>query len=167
MRMRGQRNLMDKMTLAEYWRRIGQPKREAFGSVSKAELQNLLAGKAPPPAAKKKAISTEQAFALLLQAHDVTGFVQEHKFAKDAEPPRQFRFDFAFPDRLMAGNWRLAVEIEGITDQGGRHQRMDGFAIDLEKYELALELGWVVYRITPKMARSLRSIEMIRSLLGE
>lgn len=167
MRMRGQRKLMDKMTLDEYWRRIGQPKREAFGSVSKAELDNLLGGKPQKPASKKKAISTEQAFALLLQAHDVTGFVQEHEFAKDADPPRKFRFDFAFPDRPMAGNWRLAVEIEGITVQGGRHQRKDGFAIDLEKYELALELGWVVYRITPKMARSMRAIEMIRSLLDE
>lgn len=58
--------------------------------------------------------------------------------------PRKWRADFAhMPSRCL-------IEIEGITKQGGRHQRMDGFQKDGEKYLAAFLGGWTVIRLTSK-----------------
>lgn len=59
-------------------------------------------------------------------------------------PTRRWRFDFAFPSRM------IAVEYEGMTRQGGRHQRFSGFVADTEKYNEAALLGWKVIRVTAK-----------------
>lgn len=56
-------------------------------------------------------------------------------------PTRQWRFDFAWVDH------KFAVEIEGLTYGGGRHQRLHGFLGDAEKYESAMLLGWTVFRV--------------------
>ena len=64
-------------------------------------------------------------------------FEREFRFAS----PRRWRFDFCWPER------KLAVEIEGLTPDSGRHQRIGGFIADCEKYEAALRLGWTVYRV--------------------
>jgi very-short-patch-repair endonuclease len=63
----------------------------------------------------------------------------EYRFA----PPRRWRFDVAFPDRM------LAVEIEGGVWSGGRHTRPTGFLRDAEKYNRAAILGWRLLRFTP------------------
>ena len=71
-------------------------------------------------------------------------------------PERRWRFDLSWRDRM------LAVEVEGLTYDGGRHQRPDGFEKDIEKYQAAQELGWTVIRVTPrqiKMGKALRTIE--------
>ena len=81
----------------------------------------------------------EESFALMVASLDLAGgMVREHRF----HATRQWRFDFAWPARMVA------VEIEGITGgAGGRHQRAAGFVADAEKYEAALALGWTVYRV--------------------
>ena len=56
---------------------------------------------------------------------------------------RRWRFDFA---ELTL---RIAVEIEGGSRQGGRHNRHDGFVKDMEKYNRATVLGWKLLRCTP------------------
>lgn len=60
---------------------------------------------------------------------------------------RQWRFDFAFPEK------KLAVEVEGgIHLSGrrqGRHTRGAGFEDDCQKYNVATILGWRVMRVTP------------------
>ncbi len=56
---------------------------------------------------------------------------------------RRWKFDFAEPDT------RVAVEIEGIVFWGqrrSRHQTARGYEGDCEKYNAAVELGWVVLR---------------------
>ena len=64
--------------------------------------------------------------------------VREFRFA----PPRRWRFDFAWPTK------KVALEVEGLAfHYGGRHQRVDGFCNDAEKYESALSDGWRVYRV--------------------
>ena len=73
----------------------------------------------------------------LRQNGDIPTPTREYRFA----PPRRWRFDFAWPDH------KLAVEIEGITYDGGRHQRVEGFIADCHKYEVALMQGWRVYRV--------------------
>lgn len=67
--------------------------------------------------------------------------VTEHRFAS----PRRWRFDFAWPEQMVA------VELEGGVWTGGRHTRGAGFEADCEKYNEAFALGWRVFRLTGKM----------------
>jgi hypothetical protein len=88
------------------------------------------------------------AFPLHCQAWNIPQPVAEFRFAA----PRRFKFDWAWPDRL------IAVEIEGIVYPtvrgehrlGGRHVSVAGFTRDIEKYALAFTLGWTVLRVLPK-----------------
>ena len=75
-----------------------------------------------------------------LIGHGFSGFELEYCF----HPTRRWRFDVAFPER------KIALEIEGITKGGGRHQRIVGFEDDIEKYLNAQALGWRIVRVTPK-----------------
>lgn len=70
--------------------------------------------------------------------------VQELRF----HPVRKWRFDFAWPDRM------LAVEIEGGTRTKGRHTQGSGFEKDCEKYNAALLAGWHILRFTGAMVNS-------------
>lgn len=65
----------------------------------------------------------------------------EYKF----HPSRRWRFDGAYPDRMVA------YEIEGGVWSGGRHTRAEGFTNDCIKYNEAALLGWQVYRFTASM----------------
>ena len=76
-----------------------------------------------------------------MMAWDLPEPIAEHRFA----PPRRFRFDFAWPDKL------IAVELEGGVWARGRHVRGKGYESDCEKYNLAQALGWSVYRFTSGM----------------
>ncbi len=84
---------------------------------------------------------------------------QEYRF----HPDRKWRFDFAWPDS------RLAVEIEGLTRGGGRHQRMTGYTSDCEKYREAVRLGWRVLRYTSieMQERPAQIVEEVAERLGE
>ena len=89
--------------------------------------------------------------------------IPEFKF----HPNRKWRFDFAWPAQ------KVAVEIEGITRGYGRHQRVEGFLGDCEKYEAALLLGWRVYRVPGQWVLSGRRdiwrpevMETLRALLA-
>jgi very-short-patch-repair endonuclease len=93
-------------------------------------------------------------------------FEREYRF----HPVRRWRFDFAFPDEM------LAVEVEGITYYGknkdgsmklGRHQTGKGMENDLEKYDEAMRLGWNIYRCSQKMVTSGRAVETILLLLQQ
>lgn len=64
---------------------------------------------------------------------------KEHQFA----PNRKFRMDYF-------GEWggiRFAVELEGGIYIKGRHLRPGGFLRDMEKYNLAAQLGIFVFRV--------------------
>lgn len=62
----------------------------------------------------------------------------EYRFAY----PRRWRFDFAWPDALVA------VELEGGHFVSGRHSRGVGFRQDCDKYNAAVLAGWRVLRFT-------------------
>ena len=79
----------------------------------------------------------EEVFLHWLRYEGIPEPEREYKF----HDTRKWRFDFAWPDV------KVAVEVEGLTHGGGRHQRLAGFIADCEKMEAALIYGWVVYRI--------------------
>lgn len=65
--------------------------------------------------------------------------VWEHRFATH----RRWRFDYAWPDRMVA------LEVEGGVWTQGRHTRGKGYLADIEKYNAAQVMGWTVIRCTP------------------
>ncbi len=64
---------------------------------------------------------------------------------------RGWRFDAAWP---ASGT---ALEVEGVTAAGGRHQRVAGYSEDCLKYSWASILGWTLIRVTPGMIRDGRA----------
>lgn len=77
---------------------------------------------------------------------------REHQF----HPDRKWRFDFAWPEKL------LAAEVDGVLwGKGGRHQRPAGYQKDAEKLNTAILLGWRVLRFTQADITSLMALTMI------
>lgn len=73
------------------------------------------------------------------------------------DPARKWRFDFAWPMQ------KIAVELEGLTRQGGRHQRRDGYARDCEKYRAAALAGWLVLRY-PAADMQTRPVQLVEDV---
>jgi hypothetical protein len=84
---------------------------------------------------------TLETLLLQLVAAGIPPPVLEHRFA----PPRRWRFDLAWPDRM------LALELQGATFVSGRHTRGVGYHADCEKFNQAVLDGWRVLQITPAM----------------
>lgn len=82
--------------------------------------------------------------------------VKEYLF----HPTRKWRFDYAFVEA------KVALEVEGGVHTGGRHIRPRGFLGDMEKYNSAATLGWLVLRTTPDQLRTLSTVEMIREAIN-
>ena len=61
---------------------------------------------------------------------------REYRF----HPVRKWRFDFCYPNSMVA------VEVEGAAWSRGRHTRGKGFLNDCLKYNSAVILGWKLIR---------------------
>lgn len=92
---------------------------------------------------------------LLCNAYDWPTPEQEFRF----HPVRRWRFDFAFPDLM------IAIEAEGGVYSQGRHVRGTGFEADCEKYNTATLMGWSVLRFTKKTIESGEAAIMIEKLV--
>lgn len=113
--------------------------------------------KRPKKAGAKSAPSVlEETLALQIRALKLPPPVREYIF----HPVRKWRFDFAWPEFL------LACEVEGGTATGGRHVTPAGFRADCDKYAAAMLLRWDVYRCTGAMVRSGAAVETIQQLLA-
>ena len=97
----------------------------------------------------------EAELALMLEARGLPAPVREYRF----DPQRRWRFDFAWPDRM------LAVEIEGGTWSAGRHTRGSGYEADLEKYNAAALSGWTVLRFSGGQVHDGRAVKLIEAAL--
>ena len=80
--------------------------------------------------------------------------VREYRF----HPLRRWRFDFAWPNEL------IAIEVEGGSWQYGRHNRASGFELDCEKYNAAALMGWRVFRFTGAMVHNGRAFTMLEDI---
>ena len=75
-------------------------------------------------------------------------------------PTRLWRFDYAWP---LA---KVAVEVEGGVWTMGRHTRGAGFENDIEKYNAAGEMGWIVLRYTPETIATPSTARQIAATLA-
>ena len=92
----------------------------------------------------------------LLYPISSTEIVTEYEFRK----PRKWQFDIAIPTKF------IAIEIEGGTWSKSRHTSGKGFLGDMQKYNAAALLGWVVLRYTPaQMARSMAALDVAHLML--
>lgn len=82
--------------------------------------------------------------------------VAEYRFA----PPRRWKFDWAFPDLL------IAVEREGGIFVQGRHSRGAGMLGDMEKYNEAAIRGWMVLRRVPRELNNGDTMDLIRRAIA-
>ena len=81
---------------------------------------------------------------------------REYRFA----PPRRWRFDMAWPDKMVA------VECEGGVWTRGRHTRGAGFIADCEKYNRAALDGWCVLRFTSEHIHRGDAVTLVAHALG-
>lgn len=73
---------------------------------------------------------------------------------------KDWRFDFAWPERM------LAVEVEG-GGGAGRHTTAKGFREDMVKYHSAMDLGWTIYRCDKALVNSGAAAKLIEKLLRD
>lgn len=82
---------------------------------------------------------------------------REYRF----HPTRRWRFDFAWPERM------IAAEAHGGTYGWGksRHTTATGFRGDREKMNAATLLGWKVYEFDSKHVKSRHAVEWMETAL--
>jgi len=112
-------------------------------------------GKPLKVSAPKKGSEGEEMLAMQLHVKKIGDWKREYRFS----PPRRWRVDFAWPDKM------LAVEIEGGIWTGGRHTRGAGFENDCLKYNALSLAGWRLLRFTPEMVKSGRALSQIELAL--
>lgn len=81
--------------------------------------------------------------------------VKEYQF----HPLRKWRFDYCFPEL------RIAIEIDGGVWTGGRHTSPKGYYNDMEKFNEAAALGYVVLKFTPDDRYALNTFELINETI--
>lgn len=102
------------------------------------------------------ALTLEAQMELLIAAWDLPSPIRELEF----HPARKWRFDFAWPEHM------LALEVEGGVWSSGRHVRPAGYEEDVVKYNEALLLGWRVIRATTSHVESGIAAEWLQRALG-
>lgn len=85
--------------------------------------------------------------------------VREKRF----HPTRKWRFDLAWEAGTprVPGEVGIAMEIDGVTPEGGRHQRIAGYNEDARKINEATLMGWLVFRVTPAMVKSGEAVRIL------
>lgn len=79
----------------------------------------------------------------------------EYKF----HPDRNWRMDYAFVDQ------KVFLEVEGGVWTGGRHIRGKGFINDMEKYNAAAAIGWILIRCVPDDLKNGNAIKQLKETL--
>ena len=85
----------------------------------------------------------------------ILGHEREYRF----HPTRRWRFDFAWPTKMVA------CEVEGGLYIRGRHNTAKGMLADMEKYNTAATMGWTVLRVGGDHIKSEEAVEWIAATL--
>ena len=111
-------------------------------------------------AAKKEQRAKHQSEAsLLLEIHLKELFLPTEIYREcPVTPERKWRWDFAV---LTFGD-RLGIELEGGIWVTGRHVRGKGFQNDLEKYNHATAIGWLIFRFSTADVLTGKDIECLK-----
>lgn len=142
-----------------------------------------------PQPPKRAKLEPKDLFASQCRSYRLPPFVQELRFAKSIG--RQWRFDFAFPDFLLAmeieglvvrrvwsaelagggpvtikGYVANVTKCEAMTVAMGRHATITGFREDAEKYNTAAMLGWTVIRFLQNDIKPGHAIDMTQRVLS-
>jgi len=96
----------------------------------------------------------EDMLALQLRACGLQ-FRREYRF----HPRRRWRFDFAWPERLVA------VEVQGGIWVKSGHTTGTGIRRDIEKHNAAVMMGWRVLYATRDMIESGEALRVIADVL--
>jgi hypothetical protein len=88
------------------------------------------------------------------------GVPPPHREFAFAAPERKFRFDFAWPVL------KVALEVEGGVWSRGAHGRGSGIVRDIEKYNLAVSMGWRVLRCTPDGLCLTETAELVKRTMA-
>lgn len=90
--------------------------------------------------------------------------VEEYKF----HPTRKWRFDFAWPGKLVAVEIEGGIWIKGFSGHGGSHSLPSNIVRDMEKFNAAMLLGWRIFRFQPSELtfKKLDAGNMIKAALG-
>lgn len=131
---------MSSMSLAEY--------RELFPVKTKKRRSAMHGARQPSEG--------ETVLATHLRACKIS-FEQEFKF----HPKRKWRADF-----LITGK-KILIEVEGGIWSGGRHTRGKGYLGDMEKYNEAAMMGFMVLRFSTEQVKVGVAIKQIEQLVGE
>lgn len=117
-------------------------------------------GIAPTKTSRKKGVKRTKnkgdVFTFLLHQRLGIDCVREYSF----HPTRQWRFDYAIPDL------RIAIEIDGGIWINGRHNRASGYLGDMEKFNVAATLGWVVLKFTPQEQYTKKALDLITETIA-
>lgn len=111
-------------------------------------------------------MSTSVAFFADCKNRRVPEPVGEYRFHKE----RKWRFDYAWPA------YKVALEVEGgvfgFTDPktgqrrtGGAHGSITGIKRDMEKYNYAGAMGWIVIRCLPTTLLKLETLTFVIAAL--
>jgi len=77
----------------------------------------------------------------------------EYRFARAIG--RQWAADYALPHLY------LLIEVEGGIWKYGRHNRAEGYIADMEKYNAAAQMGYVLLRYLPNQIVTLKAAKQI------
>jgi hypothetical protein len=98
----------------------------------------------------------EEELAFQLRACKVPTPEREYRFAA----PRRWRWDFCWPDKLVA------VEVQGGVWVRGRHSRGKGATSDAEKFSTAAVQGWRLIVVTGEHVKSGQAVTWIEQALN-
>ena len=104
---------------------------------------------------RRTGIKITDIFTAICRADLKVECVKEYKF----HPTRRWRFDYAIPEH------KIAIEIDGGVWTYGRHNRAGGYIADMEKFNAAAALGWVVLKFTPQEQYAKKTFELIRKTM--
>lgn len=111
-------------------------------------------------------MSDERIFRTMVQQERMPEPVMEYQF----HAVRKWRFDWAWP------RWKVALEVEGgvfgFTDKktgqrrtGGAHGSITGIKRDIEKYNHAAAMGWLVIRCVPSDLKKWETLAYVKAAL--